>query len=99
MSAERRASVLAGWGAEIRARIEPRARRLAGGRGGGDAVVLITVTRDGALSAASLAATSGDGRFDAAALQAVRAAGRFPAAPKGLSDPAYSFRLPIRRGG
>jgi len=85
-----------GWGAEIRARIEARKRYPAQANGASGKVTLrLTITREGRLSAVSVAKSSGSGVLDAAAVRAVKAAGRFARAPKGLGEANYSFTLPM----
>ena len=87
----------AGWGAAIRNRIERRKSYPSGARGAsGTVTVRLSVNRSGALTGVAVAKSSGNQALDAAAVQAVKAAGRFPAAPNGLSDPSYSFTLPMR---
>lgn len=85
-----------GWGSEIRARIEARKRYPAQANGASGKVTLrLTITRDGRLSAVSVAKSSGSAVLDAAAVRAVKATGRFSHAPKGLSEASYSFTLPM----
>ncbi|RBP87119.1 outer membrane transport energization protein TonB [Rhodobacter sp. 140A] len=84
------------WGAAIRARIERQKRYpTAAGRAQGRVTVFLTVTRAGELAAARIATGSGSAALDAAALDAVRRAGRFPPAPAALTEPSYSFTLPL----
>ncbi len=90
-----RRSLVASWGAEIRARIEARKVHPAGLRATGRPVVRITVARDGRLQSVSIARSSRVAPLDEAALHAVRRAGRFPAAPGGLDLASVSFDLPI----
>lgn len=86
----------AGWGASIRARIEARKRYPADARGASGKVTLrLSVNTSGQLTAVAIAASSGNAALDRAALKAVQSAGRFVAAPKGLSEPSYSFTLPM----
>lgn len=88
---------LAGWGASIRARIEKRKRYPAAANGAEGSVTLrITISRNGQLQGAAIAASSGNAALDAAAIKAVQAAGRFAKAPAGLTDASYSFTLPMR---
>ncbi len=87
----------ANWGASIRSRIERRKRYpLAADGASGTVTVRLTITRSGALTDLSIAASSGNAALDEAALKAVRAAGRFPAAPEGLTQDSTSFTLPMR---
>ncbi|MGR3371475.1 TonB family protein [Pseudooceanicola nanhaiensis] len=86
-------SLVASWGAQVRARIESR-KRHPGGRGG-QVVIALTVTPAGQVAAAGIARSSGNPRLDRAALQAVRSAGRMPRAPAGLTRGSYSFSLPM----
>jgi len=88
-----RQSLMASWGGQIRAQIE-RSRPRTTQRG--TVRVALTVARDGRLVRAGVASSSGSAELDRAALTMVQGAGRFRAAPSGLSDPDYSFRLPIR---
>ncbi len=88
-----RNSLLAQWGAKIRARVARRAPR---GAGKGTAVVAITVSGSGALLSASLHRSSGNSRVDQLALAAVRKAAPFPAAPGALAITRHSFALPIK---
>lgn len=97
LSADRRASLAARWGAEVRRRVERRKRYPGTARRAtGTAQVRITLGRDGGLHGVAVVRSSGNAALDAAAMQAVRAAGRFPPAPKGLTKPSYSFTLPMR---
>lgn len=95
LSDSARRSIVASWGAEIRARIEARKVHPAGLRATGRPVVRITVARDGQLQSVSIARSSRVASLDEAALRAVRRAGRFPAAPGGLDLASVSFDLPI----
>ncbi|WP_096784382.1 energy transducer TonB [Rhodobacter sp. CZR27] len=81
------------WGAEIRKRIQRRTRSAQGMAG--EVVVRLTVAQGGSLGAASVARSSGNARLDQLALRAVTSAGRFPSAPTALTDPSYTFTLPI----
>lgn len=95
-NAQQEARLQAVWGAKIRARIERRKRFPNGMRGQtGRVVMRITVSRDGAILGAAIARSSGQPAFDQAAVQAVQRAGRLPAAPQGLSQPSYTFNLPM----
>jgi protein TonB len=85
-------SLMARWGGGIRAAIE-RSLRPAGGPGGTTRLRL-TVTADGRLAGAAIAASSGHAALDRAALAAVRAA-RYPPAPRGLPPGSYTFTLPL----
>lgn len=90
-----RRSLVASWGAEIRARIEARKVHPRGIRESGRPVVRITVTRSGALESVSVVKSSRIAALDDAAVEAVRRAGRFPAAPGQLDLTRVSFDLPI----
>lgn len=81
------------WGAEIRKRIQRRTRGASGLAG--EVVVRLTVAQSGSLAAVSVARSSGQDRLDQLALRAVQSAGRFPGAPRALTDPSYTFTLPI----
>ncbi|RHZ91650.1 energy transducer TonB [Cereibacter sphaeroides] len=86
-------NLTAKWGAEIRKRIQRHTR---GARGqAGEVTVRLTVSQGGALGGASVVRSSGNPRIDQLALRAVQSAGRFPAAPAALTDPQYTFTLPI----
>jgi protein TonB len=90
------ASLEAGWGAQIRSRIERRkAYPRAAGGAAGRVTLTITVARDGLLESVALAASSGHAALDQAAVAAVRRAGRLPAAPAGLGAPRHVFTLPM----
>lgn len=92
--ANRQRSLVAEWGATLRARIERRKRYPNATRGvTGTVTVRINVGRDGALRGVAVARSSGHAALDRAALQAVKAASRFPAAPNGLQQPDYTFTL------
>jgi protein TonB len=92
--ANRQRSLVAEWGATLRARIERRKRYPSATRGvSGTVTVRINVGRDGALRGVAVARSSGHAALDQAALQAVKAASRFPAAPNGLQQPDYTFTL------
>ncbi len=93
LSAGQRNSLMAGWGAEIRARID-RARPRVAGRG--VVTLALRVGRDGRLAGVSVAGSSGNPDLDRAAVRAVEGAGRFPAAPAQLTESAYGFTLPVR---
>lgn len=94
LSPGERRSALAEWGGQIRARVERAKQRPAGG-GAGRVLLALTVARDGRLISVSVAQSAGEAA-DAAALASVRRAGRFPPAPRALSEPSYSFTLPLR---
>lgn len=95
LSAGQRQTLAARWGAELRAQVERRKRYPAGARGASGSVsVRITVDRAGRLVGVAVASPSGHAALDQAAIAAVKAA-RFPAAPQGLSEPSYSFTLPM----
>lgn len=86
----------AGWGAEIRARIERRKSYPRDGDGAEGTVKLrIVVGTDGRLRGVAVASSSGSTALDAAAVKAVQRAGRFPRAPKGLDQGEVSFTLPV----
>ncbi|WP_420023067.1 energy transducer TonB family protein [Cereibacter azotoformans] len=86
-------NLTAKWGAEIRQRIQRRTR---GARGmTGEVTVRLTVAQGGSLGGVAILRSSGDARLDQLALRAVQSAGRFPAAPAALTDPSYTFTLPI----
>lgn len=97
LSASQRQSLTAQWGAQVRRKIERGKRYPASARNAAGTVkVRITVGRDGSLRGVTLAGSSGHRALDEAALRAVRAVRRFPPAPPGLSQPSYTFTLPMR---
>jgi protein TonB len=89
-----RRSLMTQWQGAIGAAIERRKRYPRGTRARGRTVLTLTITRQGQLAAVAVTRSSGQPLLDAAAVSAVRRA-RLPAAPKGLSEPRYSFRLPV----
>ena len=89
-----RRSLLAQWGGAIRSGIERRKRYPRGNRASGRVELSLTVTRQGQLSSVAVTRSSGQPLLDQAAVNAVRRA-RLPAAPKGLSQPRYSFSLSL----
>jgi periplasmic protein TonB len=95
LSDSARRSIIASWGAEIRARIEAGKVHPEGLRASGRPVVRITVARSGALEEVRVIRSSQVAALDAAALQAVRRAGAFPAAPRELDLARVSFDLPV----
>jgi periplasmic protein TonB len=90
-----RRSLVASWGAEIRARVEARKMPPEGIRAAGRPVVRITVARNGTLEDVRIVQSSRVAALDEAALRAVRGAGRLPAAPGQLDLARASFDLPI----
>jgi protein TonB len=90
-----RQSIVAAWGAEIRARIEARKVHPPGLRASGRPVVRITVGRSGTLEDVRVVRSSEIAALDEAAVKAVRRAGRFPSAPDELDLARVSFDLPI----
>lgn len=90
------ADLRAGWGADIRARIERRKAYPRDGDGASGTVKLrLTVGTDGRLAAVQIVASSGSDALDAAAIKAVQRAGRLPKAPRGLEAGQVTFTLPI----
>ena len=90
------ADLRAGWGADIRARIERRKSYPRDGDGAAGTVKLrLTVGTDGRLAAVQIVASSGSAALDAAAVKAVQRAGRFPKAPRGLEPGQVTFTLPV----
>jgi protein TonB len=90
------ADLRAGWGADIRARIERRKAYPRDGDGASGTVKLrLTVGSDGRLAAVQIVASSGSDALDAAAIKAVQRAGRLPKAPRGLGAGQVTFTLPI----
>lgn len=92
LSKSKEKSLIASWGASVRARI---AKRVPRGVGKGTAYVRITVSASGALLGVKLHKSSGSAQIDKAALSAVQRAGKFPGAPRGLGRSQVTFTLPI----
>jgi periplasmic protein TonB len=95
LSDSARRSIVASWGAEIRARVEAGKVHPRGLSASGRPVVRITVARSGALEDVRVIQSSRVAALDEAAVRAVRQAGRFPAAPGALDLARVSFDLPI----
>ncbi|GHG81396.1 TonB family protein [Pseudodonghicola xiamenensis] len=97
LSAGERQSLMANWGATLRAKIERRKRfpvtrtRVRHGR----VILKLRVRRDGALLGVAIQKSSGDAALDTAALDAVKRAAPFAAAPKALPGPSFLFSLPV----
>lgn len=89
------ATLMARWGDRIRSCISRHAVAPRGARQGGRVILALRVGRDGRLQGVGIAASSGNAALDQAALDAARLASRCPAAPAGLTEPDYSFHLPI----
>lgn len=87
-------SLMAGWGGQIRARIERQKRYPRASRATGTAHLTLTVAGNGALVSVVLRQSSGDPLLDQAALAAVRAA-RLPAKPRALLGDSHRFNLPV----
>jgi protein TonB len=84
----------ADWGSKVRARIN-RKVALPADSAPGTVKVRLEIAASGALLSVGIAQSSGQAALDAAALKAVKSAAPFARAPKGLSEPSYSFSLPI----
>lgn len=84
----------ADWGSKVRARIN-RKVALPADSAPGTVKVRLEIAASGALLAVGIAQSSGQAALDVAALKAVKSAAPFARAPKGLSEPSYSFSLPI----
>ena len=84
----------ADWGSKVRARIN-RKVALPADSAPGTVKVRLEIAASGALLAVGIAQSSGQAALDAAAVKAVKSAAPFARAPKGLSEPSYSFSLPI----
>ena len=95
LSRTKRSSLVAKWGASVRARID-RAKRSTRGLASGSVTVQVTVARSGALVGVRVTKSSGNRQLDAAALDAVRRARHFKAAPRGLEAAQYQFSLTLR---
>ncbi|OUD08727.1 hypothetical protein BVC71_12420 [Marivivens niveibacter] len=90
-----RASAMANWGARIRNAVERRKRVPSNARGvTGRVVLTLSVSRTGTLQSVSIKESSGNAALDQAAVSAAQSA-RYRAAPDALTDPVYSFNLPI----
>jgi periplasmic protein TonB len=95
LSKSEKQSLIAAWGASIRAKIDRAKRRPRGGETG-VVTVVVSVGHDGALLNVGLARSSGQPELDAAAIAAVKRARRFSKAPKQLAKTNYKFRLEIQ---
>lgn len=84
----------ADWGSKVRARIN-RKVALPADTAPGTVKVRLEIAPTGALLAVGIAQSSGQAALDAAAIKAVKSAAPFARAPKGLTEPSYSFSLPI----
>jgi protein TonB len=84
----------ADWGSKVRARIN-RKVALPADSAPGTVKVRLDIAASGALLSVGIAQSSGQAALDAAALKAVKSAAPFARAPRGLSEPSYSFSLPI----
>ena len=98
LSKSERQSLIAAWGASIRAKIDRAKRRPRGGETG-VVTVVVSVGHNGALLNVGLARSSGQPELDAAAIAAVKRARRFSKAPKQLAKTNYKFRLEIQFTG
>ncbi|MEL7466440.1 MAG: TonB family protein [Pseudomonadota bacterium] len=94
-SAAERANMARNWGGEIQRAVQRKAKLPRAARRYGTAKIALTVTRTGALVAASTQKSSGSNGLDAAALAAVKAAAPFSRAPEELESPEYTFVLAI----
>ncbi|QYX55701.1 TonB family protein [Roseovarius sp. SCSIO 43702] len=94
LSQSQRQTLMAQWGGAIRHGVERRKRYPRGAAASGTTKLRITVSRQGRLLGVSVTQSSGDAALDRAAVDAVRRT-RYPAAPNGLTQPSYSFNLPI----
>lgn len=98
LSKAKRTSIMAQWGATIRAHID-QAKRAPRGAGEGAVTLSVRVMANGALHGVSVRRSSGNAALDTAAVAAVKRARRFPAAPKGLDGKSFGFTLQIRFSG
>jgi periplasmic protein TonB len=98
LSKSEKQSLVAAWGASIRAKIDRAKRRPRGGETG-VVTVVVSVGHNGALLNVGLARSSGQPELDAAAIAAVKRARRFSKAPKQLAKTNYKFRLEIQFTG
>jgi protein TonB len=94
LSKSQRQSLTARWGAEVRRKVD-RNKRATGSGQRGRVVMLVTVSRTGALLGVKVSQSSGKASLDKAALSAVRRARQFSAAPKGLTKGQYTFRVKL----
>lgn len=87
-------SLMAQWQGAIGAAVERRKHYPRGTHARGRVYLTLTITRQGQLAQVTVMRSSGQPLLDEAAVSAVRRA-KMPAAPKGLTQPSYTFRLPI----
>ncbi len=92
LSQSRRQSLMARWGAQVRARIARRAPR---GVGRGTVRVRVVLSGSGQVLGVSVVKSSGNSALDSQAVRAVRRIGRFPKAPAGLQISKHGFIVPI----
>ncbi|MBK0326239.1 TonB family protein [Rhodobacteraceae bacterium F11138] len=95
LSSGQKASLIATWGAKIRAQVERRKKYPRGVRAKGQVLLQVSISRSGQLQSVSVRRSSGHPQLDSAAVNAVKRAGRFPAAPKELTAPVFRFSLPV----
>jgi protein TonB len=95
LSKSEKQTLVAAWGASIRAKIDRAKRRPRGGQTGAVTVV-VSVAHNGALLNVGVSRSSGQPALDAAAVAAVKRARRFSKAPKQLAKTNYTFRLKIQ---
>jgi protein TonB len=95
LSKSEQQTLVAAWGASIRAKIDRAKRRPRGGQTGAVTVV-VSVAHNGALVNVGVSRSSGQPALDAAAVAAVKRARRFSKAPKQLAKTNYTFRLKIQ---
>ncbi|MCI4665684.1 MAG: TonB family protein [Neomegalonema sp.] len=93
-----KAAAEARWRARLARRIDrrkqyPSASRRRGERG--VVIIMLTVSKGGALIGSNVRRSSGYGRLDSAALAAVRRAAPFPPAPKSMTAARKSFSVKI----
>ncbi|SFS98745.1 protein TonB [Sulfitobacter marinus] len=94
LSKSEKQSLVAAWGASIRAKIDRAKRRPRGGKTG-VVTVVVSVSHNGALVNVGVSRSSGQPALDAAAVAGVKRARRFSKAPKQLAKTNYTFRLKI----
>ncbi|MCV2892761.1 cell envelope integrity protein TolA [Lentibacter sp. XHP0401] len=98
LSQGKQSKLIAKWGGQVRNRILRHKRFPSGASGTGTVRLRIIVAQSGKLVSVTVTRSSGSAAFDSAALRAVRSARSFPRAPKGLTQPQYTFTLNIRFG-
>lgn len=94
LSPAARQSLMARWGAAIRAEVARRRRYPRGTNAQGTTLLRLSIGRQGRLRSVAVIRSAGSPALDRAALAAVRGA-RFPAAPRRLPGAVHAFDLPV----